>query len=117
MVAHVTPTRCAMCRKEPEAAPGVRLCYPCLQLAAVALRELRAKEPPPPAHITAGQLTHWAAGAVADVKQMSPVAHLLRGLVQGLVMAEEAVRGDPDPASIVRIQLVAMQALQEQKTW
>lgn len=105
------PEVCATCRIRPEALPGARLCRPCLSVAGTVLRQMQVAEVTQ--HVTASSLRHWAVGAVADVRHLSPVAHILRGVVQGLVMAEEALPDGPERGPVIAMELAAMQALQE----
>jgi hypothetical protein len=103
-------TRCATCGINPEVLPGARLCRPCLKVAEVVLRQLLVADAVQ--HVTPSSLRDWAAGAVEDVRCLSPVAHILRGLVQGLILAEEAITSD-ERGPIIAMELAAMQALQE----
>lgn len=105
---------CLTCALRPEALPGVRLCRPCLEVGETVLRQLRAAEPTSvPTHITPAFLRAWAVNAAADVRRLSPICHILRGVVQGVLLAEEQVIDSPNYGSVVFISLAAMQALQE----
>ncbi len=105
---------CATCGVRPEALAGVRLCRPCLEVGETVLRQLRAAEPTSvPAHITPAFLRAWAVTAAADVRFLSPVCHILRGVVQGVLLAEEQVIDSQNFGSVVYVSLAAMQALQE----
>jgi hypothetical protein len=64
-------------------------------------------------HVTAGFLREWAAGAVADVLGLPPVALVLRGVVQGLILAAEAIPDGPQRGQLISMEQAAMQALQE----
>lgn len=112
---------CATCNVVPEARLNARQCLRCLEQAEATLRQLRAEGPARvPPHVTATWLRHWAVGAVADVKHLSPMAHILRGVIQGVVIAGDAIRDEPGGHNVaglvVAVELVAMQALAEVRT-
>lgn len=104
---------CVTCGQNLEAMPGVRLCRPCLEVGQTVLRTLLAAEASK--HITAAFIREWAINAVADVRSLSPMAHIIRGVVQGLIMAEEVVPDGPERGPLIAMELAAMQALQEAK--
>lgn len=102
--------KCATCGIRPEVLVGARLCRPCLEVAQTVLRQLLVADAAQ--HVTPSTLRNWAARAVEDVRALSPVAHILRGILQGLILAEEAVApGERGP--VISMELAAMQALQE----
>lgn len=102
---------CVICGANPEALAGVRLCRPCLEAAHTVLRTLLAADACK--HVTAAFLRDWAVGAVPEVKELSPMAHLLRGVVQGLMLAEEVIPDGPERGPLISMEMAAMQALQE----
>jgi hypothetical protein len=106
---------CGICDLEPEARPGARLCRGCLALAAGIYRELQATDRTPdlPLYITSAWMKEWAVKAVADVRYLSPVAHILRGIVQGALLAHELMLETPDAAALIQLELVAIQAMRE----
>lgn len=104
---------CATCGLNTEALPGVRLCRPCLEVGQVVLRTLLAAEASK--HITPAFIRDWSIKAVEDVRSLSPMAHIIRGIIQGLILAEEVVLEGPERGPLIAMELAAMQALQEAK--
>jgi hypothetical protein len=102
---------CATCGIRPEVLPGTRLCRPCLEVAQTVLRQLLVADAT--RHVTAESLRSWAVGAVTEVRHLSPVAHVLRGVVQGLILAEDVLPDGPERGPLIAMELAAMQALQE----
>jgi len=109
------PSLCRRCGDAWEAQPGALLCRLCLEAAEGILRELRSKEPTPllPLHITKEFLKQWALTAVAEVRALSPLAHVIRGVIQGVLLSHELVLDSPEPGRLVQLELMAIEAMRE----